>query len=128
MLLILYHFFWLSILVILNKPFIVLHEEKIDFFQTHLDWTWSCMHTIFDGICTLINILIFVMGFNSIWIKPLINPWHINHYRQTDRVKPLAFELYELIKIKYFRASRISRLMQFPITYLILVKEIIKHL
>ena len=29
--------FGLSILVILNKPFIVLHEEKNDFFQTHLD-------------------------------------------------------------------------------------------
>ena len=30
--------------------------------------------------------------------------------------------------MKYFRASKILRLMQFPITYLILIKEIIKHL
>ena len=68
------------------------------------------------------------MGFNNIWIKPLINPWYINHHRKDWQSKTLAFQLYELIKIKYFRASIILRLMQFPITYLILIEEIIKHL
>ena len=57
-------------------------------------------------------------------IKPPINPRHIN---LTERVKPLAFQINKLTEIKYFRASKILSLMPFPITYLILIKEIIKH-
>ena len=69
-----------------------------------------------------------MMSFNNIWIKPLFIPWHINHHRKDWQSKTISFQLYELIKIKYLWASKILRLMQFPITYLILIKEIIKHL
>ena len=58
------------------------------------------------------------MSFNNIWIKPLIIPWYINHPRKDWQSKT----------IKYFLASKILRLMQFPITFFILIKEIIKHL
>ena len=85
------------------------------------------MLNIFDGVCTLIKILNFIMGFIIILIKPPIYPRHINVIAKTQRVKPLAFQINELTEIKYFRASKILSLMPFPITYLILIKEIIKH-
>ena len=39
-------------------------------FQRHLDWTWSCILNIFDGVCALIKILNFIMGFIIILIDP----------------------------------------------------------
>ena len=43
-------------------------------------------------------------------------------------MKNQYLKIYELIKIKYFQASKILSLMQFSITYVILIKEMIKHL
>ena len=68
------------------------------------------------------------MGFNNIWIKPLINPWHINHHRKEWQGKTFSFSIIWINKNKILSGSKILRLMQFPITYLILIKEIIKHL
>ena len=58
-----------------------------------------------------------------------------SNYRLFERIPAVpgtsnnrGLTVYELIKIKCFRASKILRLVQFPITYLILIKEIIKHL
>ena len=31
------------------------------------------------------------MGFNNIWIKPLINPWHMNHHRKDWQSKTFSF-------------------------------------
>ena len=72
------------------------------------------MLNIFDGVCTLIKILNFIMVIIILIkppIKPPINPRHINVIAKTQRVKPLAFQINELTEIKYFRASKILSLM-----------------
>ena len=68
------------------------------------------------------------MGFNNIWIKPLINPWHINHNRKDWQSKTISFSSIWINKNKILSGFENLSLMQFPNTYLILIKEIIKHL
>ena len=70
------------------------------------------MHTFFDGICTLINILIFAMGFNNIWIKPLINPWHINHHRKDWHSKTFSFSITVKSRLSERRLSETTGLFE----------------
>ena len=60
-------------------------------------------------------------------IKPPINPRHINRHRKDWKSKTFSFSNKWINRKKYFRASKILSLMPFPVTYLILIKEIIKH-
>ena len=42
----------------------------------------------------------FVMGFNNIWIKPLINPWHINRHGKDWKRKTFCFSIIWINKNK----------------------------